>query len=150
MNARYSPQVTGRSHSAKPRRNRRWRGPSLSNAKPRPSCPTPTNPPAQLRKTAARTPATPARAPPPRPAPRRGEAGEAGRALRGPGGARAARRAVRRPQRVRPERMFDVGEDQLLVLLLVVQAKLDGRRQRGAGVPAREQELHRLVDVLAV
>ena len=47
MNSRYSPFVTSRDASLKSSRNSRCAGPSLSNAKPSPSCPIRCTPPAK-------------------------------------------------------------------------------------------------------
>ena len=128
MKARYSPQVTGRSAIAKGSRKQRWRGPSLSNANPAPSWPIQTTPPSNDRNASA--------------------------------GAAAACRARRRRagviaglQRVRSEGVLDVGEQQLLVLLFVVQAEGDRRGDRGCDGPASavfQQPADRLVDVAAI
>ena len=61
----------------------------------------------------------------------------------------AGRRAHRRPQRVLREQVQQVGQDQLLVLLLVVQAQLD-QRADVVGHAAAQQVGHRVVDVRAV
>ena len=62
-------------------------------------------------------------------------------------------RQIWRAQRLRPEHVLDVGEDQLLMLLLVVQPEHD-RRDRsgrdGAVTPGRHQAFHRGIDAAAV
>jgi hypothetical protein len=65
---------------------------------------------------------------------------------------RRAPRAVRRSQRVGPEHVLDVHQQQLLVLLLVVQPQLDerGRRVRRVAAHAVEQPRHRVVHVRPV
>jgi hypothetical protein len=60
----------------------------------------------------------------------------AGRARAGP---------HRRRERILEQRVLDVGQQQLLVLLLVGDAELDQRGMRRIG----QQRLHRLVDVRA-
>jgi len=72
----------------------------------------------------------------------------AGRRGRGRG-RRVVAHPHRRAQRVLREQVQQVGEDQLLVLLLVVQAQLDQVAGRG-GQPRAQQVGHRLVDMLAV
>ncbi len=55
-------------------------------------------------------------------------------------------------QRIHPQHMFDVGQHQFLVLLLVVGAEFDERRRRMRRVvPDRlDQGQHRLVDVATI
>ena len=64
----------------------------------------------------------------------------------------ATRRRIRGTQRIHPEHVLDVGEHQLLVLLLVVQPELDHRQRRMIRVvaDALDQRLQRAVDVRAV
>ena len=101
-----------------------WRGASLSQAKPLPSWPTWRMPPAksiQLWRL----------------------------------GRRLARRLlpcpIGRPQRTGGEQRQDIGEQQLLMLLLVVDADLDQSRDLGARTDAPRQQLgQRLVHVRAV
>ena len=62
---------------------------------------------------------------------------------------RAARRPVRRMERIAREDVLDVGEDQLLVLLLVVEAELDDGEQLRIGAGG-QQSFHAEVDVAAI
>ncbi len=58
-------------------------------------------------------------------------------------------RTHRRPQRVLREQVQQVGEDQLLVLLLVVQPQFD-QRAGGVGDAAAQEVAHRVIDVRPV
>ena len=61
--------------------------------------------------------------------------------------------AIGRPQRVGREQAEDVGEQQLLMLLLVIDAELDQHRQRIGPLideAAREELRQRLVDIGAI
>ena len=70
--------------------------------------------------------------------------------LGGAGRGRPRVRTIRGPQRVRPQRVVDVGEDELLVLLLVVEAQLDAIESLGAPGRLVEEDVHPLVDRVAV
>jgi hypothetical protein len=59
------------------------------------------------------------------------------------------RRVVGRPQRIAPERMLDVGQQQLLVLLFVLQAQLHQRRQFGIR-RACQSLAHGIIDVAPI
>src|SRR5262249_53923594 len=59
-------------------------------------------------------------------------------------------RLIHRAQRIRAERMLDVGQDELLMLLLVLQAELDRRLEIWLERRALEQLAHVLVDVGAI
>ena len=123
MNARYSPLVTEPGGEAERPRGRRWcRGPSLSNAKPGAVVADPT-----ARRPGRRS---------------------ASRAARGRGPVGAGGCAVDRAERVQPEGVLQVGEDQLLVLLLVVQPELDerGHRPRPLVSAAPSEQTHPLID----
>src|SRR4029079_8552628 len=69
--------------------------------------------------------------------------------LRARGDARAPRRAVRGLEGVAGEGVEEVGEEELLVLLLVVEPELDQRVELG-GALAREEVRHARVDVPAI
>ncbi len=58
--------------------------------------------------------------------------------------------AVCRLQRIARQQVLQVGDDELLVLLLVMDAELDQRQQRCVRVATCEEALHALVDVTAV
>src|SRR6266576_2441970 len=66
------------------------------------------------------------------------------------GSRRARRVAVGRPHRVAREGVLDVGEQELLVLLLVMETERDREVELGDIVGPREPSEHRLVDVRAV
>ena len=65
-------------------------------------------------------------------------------------GRRARRRAQRGEERIAAEQVLDVGEHQLLVLLLVIEAERDQECELGIVGASLEQLAHVCVDVLAI
>ena len=117
MNASHSPQVTGREASACGWSSPRWRGRSLSKANPRGGAPISLTPPSATD-----------------PAERRGGPARSGRGAGAIGGT----------ERLDREPVLHVGEEQLLVLLLVGDAELHHLPDRVCGA-AREERPHPLV-----
>src|SRR5260370_9900945 len=60
------------------------------------------------------------------------------------------REMVRRPQRVGPKRMFDVGDQQFLVLLFVIDAQFRQLEHAARGCVGSQQLVHVLIDMAAL
>ena len=124
MKSRYSPFVTRREAIRKSCSSTSWRGPSLSKAKPSPSWPIARTPPATSIQ-------------------------RSGAALLSAAG---LHRLIGRVERVARERVLDVHEQQLLMLLLVIEPERDQGGEpfiRLARTPP-SQPRHRRVDMPAI
>src|SRR5260370_3514829 len=60
------------------------------------------------------------------------------------------REMVRRPQRVGPKRMFDVGDQQFLVLLFVIDAQFRQLEHAARGCVGSQQLVHVLIDMASI